>query len=711
MPGPSVPTDPATNPANPDHHAIIQPSNEVARRSAADDNEYRANYISAEYVNAFYAVEHGWNGEGVLVGVLDNGVKEIAELEGQISPLSREFGGTSANGEVTPFGNVGDENSDHGTMVASIIAAKDDGAGVQGFAPAAQIVALRTDVQHGSDTDRNVGYNGHKAIAYAADHDVLLVNRSLAKGVAAIPDRLMQQAVRDYAARGGLVINSAGNFGGQDAADSIDLTPENAQGWLFVTAIEPNGESYELASYANRCGIAMERCVAGVGTNITVNAHGQTVAFTGTSSSAPQVTALAALIMSKWPQLTGVDAGNVILSTARDIGAEGVDAEFGHGLVDFEAALAPVDPTISNGSVASPAEQTAMIVPAALSGANQIETALASVTVLDAFGRDYTGDLSGLVLRSADQAGTATSRTLERRASAQRGQFAAGPVRADFSYSALRRSQLEGDVALQLDQARFAVAMGDLTLTAGLRSGDMASPYGTGLAPRSDAMAAYIPVAETSIGLARSMADGALALSVHTGSDGDLTATGAMLRWSTPAVTVKLGLADERGSVFGTPTGAGALRLGDGTQTAFAELSRNFDLSGWTLGAYAGLGATRLKLAPDMLLTDADTIASTRFGINLARQIGDMRLALGIAQPLTAIAGSGTLTVGSGYDRDARALAYAEHQIDLTGSIMPRLSVGLDGGTRRSAWNIGFSANGDGSDARAFAGWTIHFER
>ena len=63
-----------------------------------------------------------------------------------------------------------------------------------------------------------------------------------------------------------------------------------------------------------------------------------------TSAATPQVTSLAALILHKWPQLTGVDAGNIILATARDIGEPGVDPVFGHGLIDMRGALSPVNP-------------------------------------------------------------------------------------------------------------------------------------------------------------------------------------------------------------------------------------------------------------------------------------------------------------------------------------------------------------------------------
>ena len=63
----------------------------------------------------------------------------------------------------------------------------------------------------------------------------------------------------------------------------------------------------------------------------------------------------------------------------------------------------------------------------------------------------------------------------------------------------------------------------------------------------------------------------------------------------------------------------GALRFGDGSTTVFVEAANGFDIGAWQFDGYASLGATRLKLADDMLLTDADMITSGRFGLTASR--------------------------------------------------------------------------------------------
>ncbi|MCG8472444.1 MAG: S8 family serine peptidase [Desulfobacterales bacterium] len=61
----------------------------------------------------------------------------------------------------------------------------------------------------------------------------------------------------------------------------------------------------------------------------------------GTSYSAPFVAGIAGIVKSKFPELTPADVANILLETAKDVGAPGTDAVFGRGLVDLENALSP----------------------------------------------------------------------------------------------------------------------------------------------------------------------------------------------------------------------------------------------------------------------------------------------------------------------------------------------------------------------------------
>lgn len=61
----------------------------------------------------------------------------------------------------------------------------------------------------------------------------------------------------------------------------------------------------------------------------------------GTSFAAPRVTGAAALLRHKFPFLNGTQLKDLLLGTATDIGATGIDEVFGHGQLDLANALSP----------------------------------------------------------------------------------------------------------------------------------------------------------------------------------------------------------------------------------------------------------------------------------------------------------------------------------------------------------------------------------
>jgi subtilisin family serine protease len=62
----------------------------------------------------------------------------------------------------------------------------------------------------------------------------------------------------------------------------------------------------------------------------------------GNSFAAPRVAGVGALVRHKFPNLDGSQTATVILHTADDLGATGVDAVYGHGKLNAGAALAPI---------------------------------------------------------------------------------------------------------------------------------------------------------------------------------------------------------------------------------------------------------------------------------------------------------------------------------------------------------------------------------
>ncbi|MCG8471156.1 MAG: S8 family peptidase [Desulfobacterales bacterium] len=61
----------------------------------------------------------------------------------------------------------------------------------------------------------------------------------------------------------------------------------------------------------------------------------------GTSYAAPYVAGIAAIVNSKFPELSPADVAGILLNTTRDLGTPGTDAVYGRGMVDLANALSP----------------------------------------------------------------------------------------------------------------------------------------------------------------------------------------------------------------------------------------------------------------------------------------------------------------------------------------------------------------------------------
>lgn len=699
-------------PVTPPAGFVITPKNQQPQRSVHDDEEYRMSYHPAEYINALYALDNGWLGQGVRLGVIDDGIKIVPELEGQVDiEASRDFRPDREGGAA-----IGNDISEHGTTIATIIAARNDGQGTQGLAPRATLVSLRTDLP--SDNSLFSPPDYAKAIRYAGEIGLPLINMSLSRNLeTGSPSTDVMNAVAEYNRLiSGLIISSAGNDGGDQPGNWMDTTPENAQNWLHVVAINADGRGYNLAAYSNQCGVAMSRCLAAPGHYTVQMVDGQVNRIDGTSASAPIVTSVAAMILSKWPQLTGVDAGNIILNSARDLGAPGVDEVFGHGLVDAEAALRPVDPMLSNGSTSASINNAVMVMSNAFGGLAQssLQNILAEVTILDKYGRDYTGDISGLVVQTAPAHRFAMKRRVEAQMNGRNAGFV-GPagsaiigvtafdtgLRDAFGVPVLRNHLANAEIALQLND--------NVSLTGGFNSNNNVTADILGLAPTSDAMFAYSPLAQTSVGISHRLGKGRLTLSGHTGGEGNIAVNGATLHFKQGATSLKLGLVDEIGSVFGTPVGFGMMRFGDGARTYFVEAASSFDIGRWGFDGFASIGGTRLRLADDMLLTNADTITSARFGFIASRPAFDGRLSFGLAQQLVVLGGDATFTVGNSYSLDTRELLYKDRRVNLASEIVPLFTIGYERLGTRSDFRLGASSDAQGRDVRGLASFYIRF--
>lgn len=119
------------------------------------------------------------------------------------------------------------------------------------------------------------------------------------------------------------------------------LTEPNLQkGLLVVTAVDEWGD---LERWANRCGAARQWCLAASSTAYLpgIKTYDPNV-FTiqkGTSLAAPQVTGAAVLVQQRFPWMNNDNLRTTLLTTAKDKGVPGVDAQYGWGLLDIGRAI------------------------------------------------------------------------------------------------------------------------------------------------------------------------------------------------------------------------------------------------------------------------------------------------------------------------------------------------------------------------------------
>jgi len=319
-----------------------------------------------QLTNAAGALGAGLLGQGVTIGLVDSGVnRNHPALSGRV---------TSSFIHVDPAtNNTGvDDVVGHGTVVAQMAAGKGIGSWGGGVAQGAGIVSSRIigDARPdddgsgaGNEIHAGDGYGDFfKAInAELAGAGARIINNSWG-GLYWDDPALTQElaaAWKDFTVnRGGIVVFANGNSG-EDArfagepSDNARLPTlagdaQLEKGWLTVGALDPDNPT-QLTSYSQRCGSAMNYCLVAPGNTIFIDPAAKVgdASYSlyqggGTSYAAPQVSGAAAVVWSAFPYLSNDQVRQLILGGAKDLGAAGVDAVFGWGLLDVtKAAMGP----------------------------------------------------------------------------------------------------------------------------------------------------------------------------------------------------------------------------------------------------------------------------------------------------------------------------------------------------------------------------------
>ncbi|AIY41504.1 putative serine protease-like protein [Collimonas arenae] len=275
--------------------------------------------------NTATAHAQGLTGTGVTVGVVDT----------DFDVSDPQFAGRISK---TVYSSTGTDGNMHGTEVVEALAGN-----TLGVAPGVQIQAAAAGT-----TGDNVLLNSQIYQDLFAK-GVRIFNQS--NGISAVGATVGQALAlhnlyQPFVAQHGLFIWSTGNDGAAQPNLNASLPSMFADlqtGWLAVTAVNAagGGNGYSssdtvpgmISSYANRCGVAANWCLAAPGDFISSSSGGRVF---GTSFAAPAVTGAAALVQQAFPWMNADLIRQTILSTATDMHDT---ATYGWGLLNASKAV------------------------------------------------------------------------------------------------------------------------------------------------------------------------------------------------------------------------------------------------------------------------------------------------------------------------------------------------------------------------------------
>ncbi|CAK9889390.1 Extracellular serine protease [Pseudomonas fluorescens] len=331
-----------------------------------------------------YAQHPEFSGKDKMVTLVTTGIRQYTDpyIPVKAGDVFRYDGSPSVGSD----GKLGS----HGTHVGGIAAGNRDGVSMHGVAFDAQIISA----DNGDPGPEDGIVLGNDGAVYKAGWDSLvasgarIINNSWGIGITdrfakggrnpEFPHFTVDDARAQFAqiqpllgtmpggaydgaigaARSGVMtIFAAGNDYNLNNPDAIAglgyFVPEIAPNWLTVAALQQNPDTssanpYLISTFSSRCGYTASLCVSAPGTRIYSAVIGGTsledltqgyANKNGTSMAAPHAAGAAAVLMERFPYMSGAQIASVLRTTATDMGAPGIDALYGWGMIDLDKGL------------------------------------------------------------------------------------------------------------------------------------------------------------------------------------------------------------------------------------------------------------------------------------------------------------------------------------------------------------------------------------
>jgi subtilisin family serine protease len=257
-------------------------------------------------------------GKGVKIAVVDTGVEtNHPDLRGRVV----------ATANFVEGGDQTFEQDRHGTAVAGVIAARaDNGIGIFGIAPEAELIALKACWPRAPQAPGALcsSWTLAKAIDFALQAGAQVLNFSLAGPPDPLLARLLTTAVQHQITIVAAVLEEGERGPG---------FPASLETVLAIRSSDPHGHVHSMVG-------ADAAALAAPGVDILTTAPHEAYAFlSGSSLATAHVTGIAALLLEQEPRLTPAQVQALLRATAQPIAGAASTTPRTAGIVDACAAL------------------------------------------------------------------------------------------------------------------------------------------------------------------------------------------------------------------------------------------------------------------------------------------------------------------------------------------------------------------------------------